>query len=249
MSPVTSSVDVRPPSEIVHVYVWEAPVRITHWLIALSIVVLSMTGLYIGYPFINVTGQAGQHFVMGWMKVIHSWASYVFLGAVLARVIWMFTGNKYARWDKFIPVHRSRLHGLWPTIKFYLFALRKPPGFVGHNPLAGAAYVGVFALYFVAIATGLAMRGASAEVGSPLRWFAALAPLMGGLQIARWIHHVVMWLLLGFAVHHVYSSVLMSTVESNATVESIFSGYKFVPREDLEFSGYRFINRKGQIDE
>ena len=58
-----------------------------------------------------------------------------------------------------------------------------------------------------------------------------------------------MWLLLGFAVHHVYSSVLMSTIEANATIESIFSGYKFVPREDLEFSGYRFINRRGQVDE
>ena len=66
-----------------------------------------------------------------------------------------------------------------------------------------------------------------------MRWFAWLAPLFGGLQIVRWIHHVVMWLLLGFAVHHVYSGVLMSTIEANATMESIFSGYKFVPREDL----------------
>ena len=75
------------------------------------------------------------------------------------------------------------------------------------------------------------MHGASADVGSPLRWFTSLAPLVGGLQVARWIHHVVMWLLLGFAVHHVYSGVLMSTIEANATMESIFSGYKFVPRK------------------
>ena len=84
---------------------------------------------------------------------------------------------------------------------------------------------------------------------SPLRWFGEWAWLFGGFQIVRWIHHAVMWLLLGFAVHHVYSSVLMSSVEANATVESIFSGYKFVPREDLEFSGYRFIDRKGNVDE
>jgi Ni/Fe-hydrogenase 1 B-type cytochrome subunit len=161
----------------------------------------------------------------------------------------MFTGNKYARWDKFIPVHLSRRRGFWPTIKFYLFALRKPPGFVGHNPVAGATYTLVFGLYLVAISTGLAMRGASADLESPLRWFASLAPLIGGLQIVRWIHHVVMWLLLGFTVHHVYSGVLMSTIEANATMESIFSGYKFVPREDLQFSGYRFINRRGQVDE
>ena len=235
--------------DIVRVYVWEVPVRITHWLIALSIVVLSVTGFYIGYPFITVSGPAGQHFVMGWAKAIHGYAAYVFIAAVLTRVIWMFTGNRYARWDKFIPVRRQRRHGLWPTLKFYLFALRKPPGFVGHNPLAGLTYTLVFGLYFLAIATGLVMRGASAEVDSPLRWFASWAPLFGGLQIARWIHHAVMWLLLGFAVHHVYSSVLMSTVEANATTESMFSGYKFVPPEDLEHSGYRFINRKGQVDE
>ncbi len=236
-------------TEIVRVYVWEAPVRITHWLIALSIVVLSVTGFYIGRPFISVPGPAGQSFVMGWIKVIHGYAAYVFLVAVLARVIWMFTGNKYARRDKFIPAHRSRIHGFWPTIKFYLFALRKPPGFVGHNPVAGATYALVFGLYFVAIATGLMLRGANADPDSLLRWFTSLSPLIGGLYVARWIHHVVMWLLLGFAVHHVYSAVLMSTVEANATMESIFSGYKFVPREDLEFSGYRFIDRKGEIDE
>jgi Ni/Fe-hydrogenase 1 B-type cytochrome subunit len=240
---------VAAPSDIVRVYVWEAPVRITHWLIAFSIVVLSATGFYMGRPFIVVPGPAGQSFVMGWMKVIHGYTAYVFIVAVLARVIWMFTGNKYAHWDKFIPVHRSRRHGFWPTIKFYLFALRKPPGFVGHNPVAGATYTLVFGLYFAAILTGLMLRGASADPDSVLRWFTSLSPLVGGLYVARWIHHALMWLLLGFAVHHVYSSILMSTVEANATVESIFSGYKFVPREDLEYSGYRFINRRGQVDE
>ena len=236
-------------SEIVRVYVWEIPVRVTHWLIALSIVVLSATGLYIGHPFITVSGPASQRFVMGWIKVIHGYTAYVFVAAVITRLIWMVTGNRYAHWDKFVPVYAQRRRGLLPTMKFYLFGLRKPPGFVGHNPLAGLTYTLVFALYFVAIATGLVLRGTDADVGSPVRWFASWAPLLGGLQLARWIHHVVMWLLLGFAVHHVYSSVLMSTVEANATVESIFSGYKFVPREDLQYSGYRFLNRKGQVDE
>jgi Ni/Fe-hydrogenase 1 B-type cytochrome subunit len=231
------------------VYVWQVPVRLTHWLIAASIIVLAVTGFYIGRPMITVPGPAGESFFMGWVKVVHGYVAYVFLTAVVVRLIWMFTGNKYARWDKFLPVHPSRRHGLWPTVKFYLFAQRKPPGFVGHNPVAGATYMLVFGLYFVAIITGLMLRSASADVESPVRWFASLAPIIGGLQVARWIHHGVMWLLLGFAVHHVYSAVLMSTVEANATMESIFSGYKFVPPEDLEYSGYRFINRKGQVDE
>jgi Ni/Fe-hydrogenase 1 B-type cytochrome subunit len=186
---------------------------------------------------------------MGWMKVIHGYAAYTFIAAVVARIVWMFTGNKYARWDKFIPFHRSRVRGFWPTIEFYLFYLRKPPGFVGHNPVAGATYTLVFGLYLVAIVTGLMLHGVKADPDSFSRWFTSLSSLVGGLYFVRWVHHVVMWLLLGFAVHHVYSSVLMSMIEANATVESIFSGYKFVPREDLTYSGYRFINRQGDVDE
>ena len=48
------------PARLVCTYVWQIPVRITHWLIALSIVVLSVTGLYIGHPFMTVAGEARQ---------------------------------------------------------------------------------------------------------------------------------------------------------------------------------------------
>ena len=235
-------------TEIVPVYVWEVPVRITHWLIALSLFVLSATGLYIGRPFMTVPGEAGQWFVMGWMRIIHFYAAIVFTCAVIARVIWMFTGNKYARWDKFLAVHGVRRHGVLPTVFFYSFLRDKPAAYVGHNPVAGSAYLLVFGLYFLAIGTGLVMWAPSAEVGSPLRWFAPLATLFGGFQIARWIHHVVMWLLLGFTLHHVYSAILVAAIEKNGTIDSIFAGYKWVPRHELEPGPYRWQHR-GEIDE
>jgi Ni/Fe-hydrogenase 1 B-type cytochrome subunit len=97
----------------------------------------------------------------------------------------------------------------------------------------------VFFFYFVMIGTGFALYSVSARASSPMHVFQFLIPLFGGAQGARLIHHVVMWLLLGFAVHHVYSSILMSQVEANATVESIFSGYKFVPRVDVTEPGAR----------
>jgi Ni/Fe-hydrogenase 1 B-type cytochrome subunit len=235
-------------NELVSVYVWQIPVRITHWVIALTLVVLSVTGFYIGRPFMSVPGPAGEAFVMGWMKVIHLYAAWAFTAAVVARVIWMFTGNKYARWDKFIAVHRVRRRGIWPVVAFYSFLRDKPPAYVGHNPVAASAYSLVFGLYFLAIITGLTMHGASAEVGSLMAWFGSWAPWMGGLQTARWIHHVVMWLLLGFAVHHVYSAWLMSIIDADGTMDSIFSGYKYVERHHLEPGPYRWNNR-GDVDE
>jgi Ni/Fe-hydrogenase 1 B-type cytochrome subunit len=234
--------------ELVRVYVWEIPVRVTHWVIVLSILVLSATGFYMGRPFLTVSGPATQSFVMGWMKVIHGYAAYTFIAAVIARVIWMFTGNKYARWDKFLPVYRTRQRGMLPTVLFYSFIKDKPPGYVGHNPLAGAAYVLVFGLYFIEIATGLVLRGVGASVESPLRMFVSLAPYFGGLYIARWIHHIVMWLLLGFMFHHVYSSLLMAHVEKTGTMDSIFTGWKWVPRRELGPGPYRWQHR-GEFDE
>jgi Ni/Fe-hydrogenase 1 B-type cytochrome subunit len=237
-----------PDDEVVRVYVWQIPVRVAHWLIALSIVVLAATGIYIGHPFISVPGEARFSFVMGWTKVIHFYAAVVFVTAVVMRVIWMFSGNKYARWDKFLPVHATRRQGLPPTLSFYLFAEDKPPTYVGHNPLAGLTYAVVYLLYAAIILTGLTMYASHAGVTSPLRWFTVLAPVFGGFQSARWIHHVVMWLLLGFAVHHVYSAWLVTIVEKMGTLDSMFAGYKWVPKSALLMGPYRWMHR-GEVDE
>ena len=238
----------RSPDELIAVYVWEIPVRIAHWLIAFSIVILSVTGFYMGRPLMTVAGPATESFVMGWMKVIHGYTAYVFITALVMRTVWMFTGNKYSHWDKFIPVHRVRQRGMWPVTAFYSFLRDKPPAYVGHNPIAAGAYTLVYGLCFLEVATGLVMRGAS----SPTSWvsvFGSWAWLFGGLQMTRWIHHIVMWLLLGFTVHHVYSAVLVAIIEKNGTLDSIFSGYKWVPRRDIEAGLYRRINKKGEVDE
>ena len=224
----------RYPGELVRVYVWQWPVRMTHWCTAYAILLLAVTGLYIGHPFLVVTGPAGQHFVMGWAKTIHSYAAIVFALSVLSRVAWMFLGNSYARWDKFLPVRRRRWHGLVGALRYYFFQLRQPPGFVGHNPLAGFTYLFVFLMFLVMITTGLALYSAEAIPGAYMKSFQFLIPIYGGLQLARFIHHLVMWVLILFVVLHVYANALTSALEENGEVDSIFSGYKFVHREDVE---------------
>lgn len=241
-----STVDVRPETaapdpapeaggaeELVRTYVWEIPVRLTHWLIALSLVVLAVTGFYIGRPFITVTGPAGENLVMGWMRFIHFLAAIVFTLSVASRVIWMFVGNRYGRWSELIPTTRERWRGLVSTFRFYVFTRNRPPEYAGHNPLAGLTYSVVFLLYLLMIGTGFALYSVGAHFDSPTRIFSFLTPLFGGLQTARWLHHIGMWLLIGFAVHHVYSALLVDHLEKNATLGSIFSGWKWVSRRAL----------------
>lgn len=218
------------PTEREPVYVWDVIVRVTHWVIVLSMVVLAVTGIYIGNPF------ASGKFVMGWMKILHFYSAIAFSLAAVTRVVWMFAGPRRSGWRQFVPTSKRRRRGLLESLKFYLFMRPSPPDAIGHNPLAGLTYIGVFALYFVMILTGFALYSLSSY--SYMHFWSFLLPVFGGAQWARWIHHGVMWALIAFAIHHVYSALLTTSVERNGTIDSIFSGYKFLRRD-----------RKGDDDE
>jgi len=207
------------------VFVWELPVRITHWLIVFSILVLSATGFYMGHPFIAVSGPPRDHFVMGTMRVVHLYTAIVFASALFVRIYWMFVGNRYARWDQYLPVSRERLRNTWEAIRFFSYVRRDPLVYPGQTGTAGLAYGGVFLIQFVMLFTGLAMYTVYAAPNSVFQAFGFLIPLFGGLQITHLIHHIGMWLLLIFMVLHVYLSVLFSVTERNE-IDSMFSGYK-----------------------
>ena len=207
------------------VYVWEVPVRVTHWLNALAIGVLSVTGFYIGHPFLE-----GGEYLMGWMRAVHRLAGYVLVASILWRTYWAFVGNEWASWRALFPwLTRNGWRAMWHTFLYYTFLRRDPPGILGHNPLAGIAYSAVIALLVVEILTGFALVGLE-RAGwweTAFGWVFAF----GSPQGVRLLHHLVMWLLLGFVVHHVYSSILMDAEERNGLITSIFSGYKIRRKE------------------
>lgn len=238
MSPPTSSSvaeGARPPhhAELERVYVWDLVVRLSHWIIMLALLLLAVTGIYIGKPFYIPKGPEAEQLVMTNMRIVHFYAAIIFTLTVFVRVAWMFVGSHYARWDQFFPVGARRRRDAIRMFKFYSFLSSKPPVNVGHNPLAGLTYVAVFGLYFVMIFTGLALYGVSAglEYGGYMReigsWF---LPLFGGPQTARWIHHIAMWFLLGFFAHHIWSAILVSRIEGMGLIDSMFSGFKWLPK-------------------
>ena len=216
------------------VYIWELPVRLAHWLLFFSILVLAATGYYIGHPFISAPGAASAHFIMGSMRSVHLYASVVFTLSALVRVYWAFAGNSYARWSELIPVSRQRWRSFRQALLFYTFLSRESVDYLGHNALAGLTYAGIFAVYFVMMATGFALYTVYASPSSPMQVFGFLIPLFDGLQVARLIHHIGMWVILIFAVAHVYFPVLYSIIERNGVFDSIFSGFKFQERRGRE---------------
>jgi Ni/Fe-hydrogenase 1 B-type cytochrome subunit len=216
------------------IYVWELPVRIIHWVLFFAIIILSVTGYYIGDPFVGVPGPASRHFVMGTMRAIHLYTAIVFGLAVLLRFYWAFVGNRYARLTELFPLSLRRLRSLWETLLFYSFIRRNPPPYPGHDGAAGASYGLIFLVYLLLTATGLALYTVYAPVNSPFQFFRILVPVFGGLPVARLIHHICMWVVWIFVVIHIYSVVLWSFVERSGEIDSMFSGYKFFPRVGRE---------------
>jgi Ni/Fe-hydrogenase 1 B-type cytochrome subunit len=210
-------------------YVWEIPVRVTHWVNVLSIITLCVTGMFIGTA--KTLALEPSQFIMGWIRFVHFTAAYTFAVSVLARIYWMFAGNKYASWREFFPILTDEGHrNMMETFKYYIFIGKKAPHPIGHNALAGSAYAGVFLLYLVMIGTGFALYSEHAPQSTMHKltgWLFALFSNQG----LRLTHHMVMWFLIGFAIHHVYSAWLMDVKERGGVMSSIFSGYKAVKQK------------------
>ncbi len=215
--------------KLVTKYVWEWPVRIVHWVNFLSIVILSVTGIYIGSP--KTLGLNPSQYVMGWVRFIHFVTAYAFTISVLSRIYWAFRGNEYANWRIFVPYFfKDGRKNMRETFLFYIFAKPKAPHVVGHNAMAGATYLWVFILYLIMIFTGFALYSEHAPRGFLHSVFGWQFSLMSN-QGLRLTHHLVMWLLIAFAIHHIYSAWLMDVKEKNGVMSSIFGGYKSVPAE------------------
>jgi Ni/Fe-hydrogenase 1 B-type cytochrome subunit len=208
-------------------YVWQIPVRATHWVTATCIVVLSLTGGYIADPFLIPPGGS----VMTTVRLVHMTAAITLVASGLVRCIWLLVGNRYARWSAFFPTSWFQATELFRQAAFYGFIRKEIPKVLGHNQLAAAAYLILFALLLVETVTGFALDGLiGSEPGAS--WFGWLRELLGP-QLIRTIHHASMWAILAIALFHVYSCVLVDHIEKNGLVSSIFSGYKFVTREEV----------------
>ena len=224
-----SATDVHDPKYQAAVYVYEAPVRIWHWLHAISIAVLSVTGYFIANPLPAVGGEASDHFIMGNMRMIHFIAGYVFAIGFVVRIYWAIVGNRYARELFILPFWRlAWWKGLVHEIKYYSFLTRESHKIMGHNPLAQTAmwFFNVILTLFM-IFTGFALYAEGLGQGS---WADALfgwvIPLLGGSMETKMLHLFGMWVMLVFVVIHIYMAIRADIMDRESSVSTIMSGWR-----------------------
>ena len=209
------------------VYVYEAPVRAWHWVNALAILVLGVTGYFIGSPLPSVAGEASANYLMGYIRFVHFAAGYVLLIGLLGRVYWAFVGNHHARELFTLPILRA---AYWREVRsmlaWYAFLRKQPNQYVGHNPLARLAmFFGFLSLTVFMIVTGFALYAEGAQAGSWAdRLFGWVIPLFGQSQDVHTWHHLGLWAMVIFVFMHVYAAIREDIMGRQSIVSTMISG-------------------------
>jgi Ni/Fe-hydrogenase 1 B-type cytochrome subunit len=217
------------------IYVWEAPVRIWHWVMMLAMLVLIGTGFLIGVPPPSLGGEANFNFWFGYIRFLHFAAGYVFTIMFLLRLYWAFVGNKYAR-EIFIVPYSMLSWKFWDGLihqtLYYLFVHKESRGYPGHNPVAAAAMFFMYVLGTVwIILSGFALYGEGTGMGTwQFDWFTAwLQPLVGDSQALHTYHRVGMWYLILFSIVHLYMATREDIFSKETVVSTMINGWR-VPK-------------------
>jgi cytochrome b len=154
--------------------VWDLPVRLTHWLL-----VLSVAGSY-------VTHRLGTDAFR-----YHRWCGYAALVLVALRCAWGFLGPRHARFRSFVRGPR--------TVLRYLVELARgrTAAFAGHNPAGGWMVLLLLALLLGQALTGLFANDKIADTG-PLY---GLVMSHTSDRLTRWHHRLFDALLIAVALH------------------------------------------------
>lgn len=159
-------------SPVRKVLVWDAPVRVFHWLM-----VLSFTGAY-------VTAESER-----W-RLLHATLGYTMAGLVAFRLVWGLVGTRHARFASFVRGPSALLRYLRSLVAGH------PEHHAGHNPAGAIAIVGLLGLTTMVTAAGWATIN---ELGG--EWIKeaheAAANLMlalvgihvTGVVLSSWLHH------------------------------------------------------------
>lgn len=212
------------------VYVYEAPLRLWHWVNALAIIVLAVTGYFIASPLPSVPGEASDNFLMGYIRFAHFVAGY-FLGiGFVARIYWAIAGNSHSRQLFTLPLtNRAWWSEVAYELRWYLFLERTPKKYVGHNPLAQLAMFLLFVIPVVfLIVTGFALYGEGTQEGSwaHTMFTSWVIPLMGQSQDVHTWHHLTAWVVVCFIIVHVYVAIREDIMSRQSIISSMVSGWR-----------------------
>ena len=185
----------------VRVRLWDAPVRLVHWLLV-ALIAFSWWA-------------AEDH--LNW----HRWSGYAVIGLVLFRLYWGFAGGGAARFASFVKGPRATLAYLATVPK------RGTSDVPGHNPLGALSILAILAVLVAVLVTGLYAVDIDAFEGGPL---SDRVSFETGREIAEW-HEIVFRGLQALVVLHVAAVLFYLLWKRTDLLGPMITGRRVLPSD------------------
>jgi cytochrome b len=194
------------------ILIWDLPTRVFHWTLAASFFIALATG-------------DSDRF-----RDIHVFSGYVVLGLIGFRIVWGFTGSRYARF-------RSFLFRPGAVVAYVADLLAsRASRHLGHNPAGGWAVLAMLALGLLICVSGLVVLGAE-EAHGMLKGIAE-HPLG---EMTRKLHEALSWLMFALVLVHLAGVAIESRAHRENLSKSMLTGCKAGGPENGIASSHRLI--------
>ena len=206
-------------------------VRFCHWATAVSITVLTMSGLQIFTAFPSFGPKVPQTDLIervpeairlgGWLAGALQW-HFTFMWIFAATAALYVTSQIASGHYRTVLFTARDLPGVWPMVRQYFLFGPKPRATGQYNALQKLAYTSTIGLGAVSLVTGLVMY-------KPVQ-LSAVGWLFGGYHNARLLHFVAMCGLLAFVPGH----LIMVALHGWDNFISMITGWKRRPERSPE---------------
>jgi cytochrome b len=193
------SADLGAPARHRLVQVWDAPIRLFHWLVVVLVAAAYLT------------------WKLNWMDW-HVLIGETLLALVLFRLLWGCFGSETARFRRFLASPAAALHHLR-----HLFR-REPDLQVGHNPAGGWMVLLLLALLLGETLSGLYINNDIANEGPFTEWVSA--PIANAITA---LHEILWDALLVAVALHVLAIALYAAAKGHNLLRPMLTGRKRLP--------------------
>jgi Ni/Fe-hydrogenase 1 B-type cytochrome subunit len=212
----------------IKIYVWEFPVRLTHWINFFCIFTLSLTGYFMGSSLDHAVFS--KQYIMSWIRFIHFVTAYTFLMSIIIRLYWSLAGNEYADMRKWIPFTRERIKSLFYDIRHHLVLDIKATYKIGHTTLGAFVFFILQIVFAIALFSGFAMYSAK----NPGEYWSVIGDLVQKtitVDDVKRYHKTLMYIVFVFFPIHLFMACLNHIKLKNGLIVSIFNGHKIIRKK------------------
>jgi len=215
-------------------FVYSVSNRVLHWIRALVITGLIITGFYIAEPFLSPKGSSDNLLYAEW-SMWHFILGFILISSGLLRIYLFFFGKNSGReLGSLRDVFSIKSWIIQLKSYFFIGELRKK-GFYG--PLQFITYTAIMLLVVLASVTGLVLYVHVYHQGVGGLLYESMSIIeawMGGLAKVRYIHHIIMWGYLIFIPIHIYLVIWSAVRFKHSALDVMFTGYDYHLKKEKE---------------